>query len=163
MTLMPPAALISRASPWADTAPGTSGEISRPLRRLCPTRGGIHGPAKFSQLSVSLVSDPKVCDPYAETARRIGKTPVWIFHGDAAAVPVEESCKMYAALQTAQANVKYTEYSRRKPRILKQRLCRAGPGPVAAGTPFCRASQPPCPSKTGRDKDRGTRHPRGKG
>jgi hypothetical protein len=114
-------------------------------------------------LSVSLVSDPKVSDPYAETARRIGKTPVWIFHGDAAAVPVEESCKMYAALHAANANVKYTEYSRRRPRILEQRLCRAEPGPVAAGTAFCSTSQPPCPPKTGRDKDRGHPHPRGKG
>ena len=36
---------------------------------------------------------------------------MWIFHGDAdPSVPVEESRKMYAALQAANANVKYTEY-----------------------------------------------------
>ena len=58
-----------------------------------------------------MVDDPTVSDPYAETAKRIGKTPVWIFHGaDDPAVPVEESRKMAAALQAAGGNVKYTEY-----------------------------------------------------
>src|SRR5207253_6090148 len=48
---------------------------------------------------------------YAEVARRIGKTPVWIFHGDAdPAVPVEESRKMVEALRAANANMKYSEY-----------------------------------------------------
>ena len=73
--------------------------------------GGIHGPERFPQLHVSLVDDPNVSDPYAETARRIGKTPVWIFHGAADdAVPVEESRKMARALEDAHANVRYTEY-----------------------------------------------------
>ena len=59
----------------------------------------------------SLVDDPQVPDPYAETARRIGKTAVWIFHGaDDPAVPVEESRKMAEALKAAGGNVKYTEY-----------------------------------------------------
>jgi predicted peptidase len=76
-----------------------------------PICGGIHGPERFPQISVGLAKDPKISDAYAETARRIGKTPVWIFHGDAdPAVPVEESRKMYGALQAAQANVKYSEY-----------------------------------------------------
>jgi predicted peptidase len=60
---------------------------------------------------VNLAADPKVADPYAETARRIGSTPIWIFHGDAdETVPVEESRKMAQALQNAHANVRYTEY-----------------------------------------------------
>src|SRR5437899_1695914 len=47
----------------------------------------------------------------AETARRVGNTPVWIFHGDADdSVPVDESRKMYAALQEAGAKTKYSEY-----------------------------------------------------
>jgi len=76
-----------------------------------PICGGIHGPQRSPQVSVSLANEPKVADPYAETARRIGKTPVWIFHGDTdPSVPVEESRKMYAALQAANANVKYTEH-----------------------------------------------------
>jgi predicted peptidase len=76
-----------------------------------PICGGIRGPARMPALHVALVDDPKVSDPYAETAIRIGKTPVWIFHGaDDPAVPVEESRKMASALKAAGGNVKYTEY-----------------------------------------------------
>ena len=50
-------------------------------------------------------------DPYAETAKAIGATPVWIFHAAIdKSVPVEESCKMALALQAVKANVRYTEY-----------------------------------------------------
>ncbi len=76
-----------------------------------PICGGIHGPPEYPEVGVALAKDPKISDPYAETARLIGSTPVWMFHGDAdPSVPVEESRKMYAALQAAHANVKYTEY-----------------------------------------------------
>ena len=73
--------------------------------------GGLRGPDRFPELHVSLVDDAKIADPYAETARRIGKTPVWIFHGaDDPAVPVEESRKMADALKAAGGSVEYTEY-----------------------------------------------------
>lgn len=50
-------------------------------------------------------------DPYAATAAKIGKTPVWMFHGEAdPSVPVSESQKMNAALKAAGGNVQYTEY-----------------------------------------------------
>jgi predicted peptidase len=76
-----------------------------------PICGGIRAPADSSRLHVALVDDPAISDPYAETAKRIGKTPVWIFHGaDDPAVPVDESRKMAAALQAAGGNMKYTEY-----------------------------------------------------
>ncbi|HEX4020385.1 MAG TPA: prolyl oligopeptidase family serine peptidase [Acidobacteriaceae bacterium] len=76
-----------------------------------PICGGIHGPPKVPDARVTLAADPKVADPYAETARRIGNTPVWIFHGsDDPTVPVEESRKMAIALKAAGANFRYTEY-----------------------------------------------------
>ncbi|HEU4387931.1 MAG TPA: prolyl oligopeptidase family serine peptidase [Blastocatellia bacterium] len=48
---------------------------------------------------------------YAETARKIGSTPVWVFHGDAdPSVPVDESRRMVEALKATGGKVKYTEY-----------------------------------------------------
>lgn len=77
---------------------------------LAPVCGGFRAPG-LAELHVSLLDDPNVSDAYAETARRIGRTPVWVFHGDAdPVVPVEESRKMVAALRAANANVKYSEY-----------------------------------------------------
>ena len=76
-----------------------------------PICGGIQPGKHIPELRSSLIDDPKVSDPFTETARRIGKTPVWIFHGaEDDSVPVEESRKMAAALQAAGANFKYTEY-----------------------------------------------------
>ena len=51
-------------------------------------------------------------DPYAAFAQKIGKTPIWIFHGgDDNIVPVANSRKMAAALKNAgNNNVKYTEF-----------------------------------------------------
>jgi predicted peptidase len=76
-----------------------------------PVCGGVSAPKDFPQIAGSLGRDHNIADSYAETAKRIGKTPVWIFHGDADdAVPVEESRKMAEALKAAGANYKYTEY-----------------------------------------------------
>ena len=50
-------------------------------------------------------------DAYAETAGAIGATPVWLFHGEAdKSVPVEESRRMRAALESAGGDVRFTEY-----------------------------------------------------
>jgi len=74
--------------------------------------GGISPLPQLPEIAVTLAKEHKVADPYAETVRLVGKTPVWIFHGDAdPAVPVEESRKMKAALEAAHANVRYTEYA----------------------------------------------------
>lgn len=50
-------------------------------------------------------------DPYAAEAAKIGKTPIWIFHGEKDdTVPPDGSRKMFEALKAAGGNVKYTEY-----------------------------------------------------
>jgi predicted peptidase len=49
-------------------------------------------------------------DHYADLAKDIAAKPVWIFHGDAdTVVPVDESRKMAAALESLGADVRYTE------------------------------------------------------
>ncbi len=49
--------------------------------------------------------------PYRDTSEKIGKTPVWIFHGaDDPVVPVTESRRMADAMKAADAEVHYTEY-----------------------------------------------------
>jgi predicted peptidase len=78
---------------------------------FAPVCGGIRGLEDYPQIGVSLAKNPKVADPYAETAKRIGRTPVWVFHGAADdTVPVEGSRKMVEALRSAGGNVTYTEY-----------------------------------------------------
>jgi predicted peptidase len=48
---------------------------------------------------------------YADAAQKVGKVPVWIFHGaDDDVVPVTESQKMYAAMKKVGGEVHYTEY-----------------------------------------------------
>ncbi|MGE0130479.1 MAG: alpha/beta hydrolase-fold protein [Blastocatellales bacterium] len=79
---------------------------------LAPVCGGIRRPARVPVPEAAKEPDPNV-DPYAATARSIGKTPVWIFHGGAdSVVPPDESRKMNEALKTAGGNVKYTEYEK---------------------------------------------------
>jgi predicted peptidase len=86
--------------------PPTYAALSLTLLALLPASGTRQFAEEYTvdrisrQIEVSLARDAQVADPYAETARRVGKTPVWIFHGDADdSVPVEESRKMYGALQ----------------------------------------------------------------
>jgi predicted peptidase len=75
---------------------------------LAPICGGIRPPATVAIPGAASTSD---VDPYAEAARKIGKTPVWIFHGGAdPIVPPDESRKMNEALKAAGGDVKYTEY-----------------------------------------------------
>jgi predicted peptidase len=80
---------------------------------VVPICGGIILPPSvlkdFPDLAkVAYPDDPKT---YAEVAKKIAKTPVWIFHGGADdTVPVENSRKLYEALKAAGGDVKYTEY-----------------------------------------------------
>lgn len=54
---------------------------------------------------------PAQRDPYGWAADRVGRLPVWIFHGSADnIVPPEGSRRMYAALKKRDANVRFTEF-----------------------------------------------------
>jgi predicted peptidase len=71
--------------------------------------GGIKPPPSIRIDSAKITGTEG--DAYAETASKVGSTPVWVFHGDAdPAVPVEESRRMVEAIKAAGGNVKYTEY-----------------------------------------------------
>jgi predicted peptidase len=72
--------------------------------------GGIRRP-NGSSLPLDAPGAASSADPYAEYAKRIGSTPVWVFHGAAdPVVPVTESRSMVEALRSAGGNVRYTEY-----------------------------------------------------
>jgi predicted peptidase len=50
-------------------------------------------------------------DRFAPIARKVGTTPVWVFHGSAdRIVPVSESRQMVAAMKATGGNVRYSEY-----------------------------------------------------
>jgi predicted peptidase len=50
-------------------------------------------------------------DRFKEIARRVGRTPVWVFHGvEDKIVPVSESREMVEALKATGGNVRYNEY-----------------------------------------------------
>src|SRR5262249_35474586 len=75
---------------------------------LAPICGAIRTPAAVTIPGAASGAD---ADPYSEAARKIGKAPVWIFHGGAdPIVPPDESRKMNEALEAAGGVVKYTEY-----------------------------------------------------
>jgi predicted peptidase len=78
--------------------------------------GGIAPPERVRRMHPEMVANtyPDEAQSYADIARKIGKTPVWIFHGGADdTVPVEYSRKLNDALEALEAaggNVRYTEY-----------------------------------------------------
>jgi predicted peptidase len=76
---------------------------------LAPVCGGIHLPPGDRIVNAHDTDDS--ADPYGAIAQKIGKTPVWVFHGGAdPVVPVAESRQMVEALKKAGGNVRYTEY-----------------------------------------------------
>ena len=76
---------------------------------LVPICGGIRLGRAADMPNYRDVDDS--ADPYTATAQKIGKTPVWVFHGGADdTVPVTESRQMVEALKAANGNVRYTEY-----------------------------------------------------
>jgi predicted peptidase len=80
---------------------------------VVPICGGIVLPEHLRQQRPDLASTayPDEAKSYEEVAKKIGKTPVWIFHGGAdEVVPPEGSRKLDQALKAAGGDVRYTEY-----------------------------------------------------
>jgi predicted peptidase len=76
---------------------------------LVPICGGIRLPPGHH--IVNARDTDESADPYTAIVQKIGKTPVWVFHGGADdTVPVTESRQMVDALKAAGGNVRYTEY-----------------------------------------------------
>lgn len=70
--------------------------------------GGVRVPERLAQ---QFKLPPQAEDPYTPIADKLGKTPVWIFHGGAdPVVPASESRRMHEALKASGGNVKYSEY-----------------------------------------------------
>lgn len=72
--------------------------------------GGVRPPPRVNvpQPSDSLAAS---ADPYGAVAAKIGKTPVWVFHGGAdPVVPVSESRKMVEAIKAGGGSARYNEY-----------------------------------------------------
>ena len=75
--------------------------------------GGIRPPEKTLRELPELAKFAQPDDPktYSDAAAKVGKTPVWIFHGsDDDTVPVVESQRMNAAMKALGGEVHYTEY-----------------------------------------------------
>jgi predicted peptidase len=75
--------------------------------------GGIHPPAATLKAHPELAKWTAPDEPrsYSEAAAKVGRVPVWIFHGaDDEIVPVAESQRMQAAMKEVGAEVHYTEY-----------------------------------------------------
>jgi predicted peptidase len=72
--------------------------------------GGVRPPPRVNvpEANTSLAAS---ADPYGAVAAKIGKTPVWVFHGGAdPVVPVTESRKMVEAIKAIGGSVRYNEY-----------------------------------------------------
>ena len=75
--------------------------------------GGLRPPAATLKAHPELVNLTPADNlkSYSEAAAKIGKVPVWIFHGsDDEIVPVTESQRMQGAMKQIGAEVHYTEY-----------------------------------------------------
>ena len=77
---------------------------------LAPVCGGI-SPPPFASALFAIPKLPASLDLYRVVAERVGKTPVWIFHGERdPIVPVTESRRMAEAIKALGGNIRYTEY-----------------------------------------------------
>jgi predicted peptidase len=69
-------------------------------------------PGKFAALVPICGGSPlRGADRFTSIARKVGQTPVWVFHGSAdRIVPVSESRQMVEAVKATGGNVRYSEY-----------------------------------------------------
>ena len=69
-------------------------------------------PGKFAAIVPICGGSPlRSGDRFTQIARKVGKTPVWVFHGaEDRVVPVSESRRMVEALKAMGGNVRYSEY-----------------------------------------------------
>ncbi|MBI4543289.1 MAG: prolyl oligopeptidase family serine peptidase [Gemmatimonadetes bacterium] len=75
---------------------------------VAPICGWVTGVAGTSRFGPAL--PPEAGAPFEALARRLGRLPVWIFHGEVdPVVPVEQSRRAAATLEAAGAHVRYTE------------------------------------------------------
>ena len=80
---------------------------------IVPISGGIAVPESEKHMHPDLAKAGYLDEPesYKNVAAKIGKMPVWIFHGaDDKVVSPNNSRKMFAALRETGADVRYTEY-----------------------------------------------------
>lgn len=76
---------------------------------LAPICGGVRPPPWIKIPKAEQLID--LADPYASMAKKLGRTPVWIFHGaQDFFVPVSESRQMAQALRESGGIVRYTEW-----------------------------------------------------
>jgi predicted peptidase len=84
------------AGAWA-----LASEQPRRFAALAPVCGWVHRPAGLTDLG-------DVADRYETVVKKLGRMPIWIFHGEAdTVVPVDESRTMASLLG---ANAAYTEF-----------------------------------------------------
>ncbi|HSF25580.1 MAG TPA: PHB depolymerase family esterase [Blastocatellia bacterium] len=84
--------------------------VNNPMRfaAISVICGGIRAPGRAGQLPNPLDVGG---DPYRSAAEKIGKRPIWIFHGGAdPVVPVTESRKMVEAFKSLGVIVRFSEY-----------------------------------------------------
>lgn len=76
-------------------------------------RAVVQQPGRFAAMAPVCGGLDLGATPPLEAIRSLASVPSWIFHGDADdIIPVEESRRLVAALQSAGASVRYTEYPR---------------------------------------------------
>lgn len=77
---------------------------------LVPICGALL-PPRAERLNLFVTPLAGEADPYATLARRLQHLPMWIFHGAKDdVVPPDDDRRTYAALQAANADVRYTEF-----------------------------------------------------